>query len=79
MSKPCINEEENTMGSRVTIDTTFQQVIEMGPKALEVLKKYRLACVGCGGARNETIAKGAMAHGLDAEELVRDLNNALKK
>ncbi|PLY04558.1 MAG: disulfide oxidoreductase [Desulfuromonas sp.] len=66
------------MSAKVTDQTTFQQVIDMGPKALEVLKKYRLACVGCGGARNETIAKGAMAHGLDADELVRDLNSALK-
>lgn len=66
------------MSSKVTTSTTFQQVIDMGPKALEVLKKYRLACVGCGGARNETILKGAMAHGLDAEELVRELNKALK-
>ena len=63
----------------VTEQTTFQQVIEMGPKALEVLKKNNLACVGCGGARNETIVKGAMAHGLDAQELIRDLNEAFKK
>lgn len=67
------------MSSKVTEQTTFQQVIEMGPKALEVLKKYNLACVGCGGARNETMLKGAMAHGLDAQALIRDLNEALKK
>jgi len=67
------------MSTKITDQTTFQQVIDMGPKAIEVLNKYRLACVGCGGARNETIAKGAMAHGLDAAELVRDLNTALNK
>lgn len=67
------------MASKVSDQTTLKQVIEMGPNAIEVLKKYGLACVGCGGARNETIAKGAMAHGLDAAELVRELNAALKK
>jgi len=67
------------MAPKVTDQTTLMQVIELGPKAIEVLKKYGLACIGCGGARNETIAKGAMAHGLNAEELVRELNTALKK
>ena len=67
------------MSPKVSADTTFQQVIEMGPNALKVLKKYNLACVGCGGAKHETITKGAMAHGLDADELIRDLNQALKK
>jgi len=66
------------MAPKVNENTTFQQVIDMGPKALEVLKKYKLACVGCGGARNETIIKGAMAHGLDPNELIEDLNKALK-
>ena len=51
----------------------------MGPKAIEVLKKYHLGCIGCAGARNETIVKGAMAHGLDADELIADLNKALSK
>lgn len=66
------------MAPKITEQTTFQQIIEMGPKALEVLKKYRLACVGCGGARNETVLKGAMAHGLDPQALIDDLNKALK-
>jgi len=66
------------MSPKITGSTTFQQVIEMGPKAVDVLKRYQLACVGCGGARNETILKGAQAHGLDADELISELNKALK-
>lgn len=67
------------MSQQITKDMTFAQVMRMSPEVLKVLAKYRLGCVGCMGAQNESLEKGAIAHGLDVEELLQDLNAIFAK
>ncbi|NJC87616.1 MAG: DUF1858 domain-containing protein [Desulfuromonas sp.] len=62
------------MSTTITKDMTFHQVMRMNPEVLKVLGKFQLGCVGCMGAQHETLEQGAMAHGLDVEELLRELN-----
>lgn len=62
------------MTKKITQDMTFHQVLQMSPEVVKVLAKYRLGCVGCMGAVNETLAQGAIAHGLDVADILRDLN-----
>lgn len=59
-------------------DMTFHQVMQMDPRVLDVFSKYNLGCVGCMGAANETIEMGAMAHGLNVDDLLKDLNAAVE-
>jgi len=67
------------MSQQITKDMTFLQVMRMNPKVLKVLDRYQLGCIGCMGAKHETIEKGAMAHGLDVEELLEALNAIFEK
>lgn len=60
--------------SIVTKDMTFHQVMRLKPEVVKVLAKFNLGCVGCMGAQHETLAQGALAHGLDIEELLQELN-----
>lgn len=53
--------------------------MRMSPEVLKVLAKYQLGCVGCMGAQNESLEKGAIAHGLDVDELLQDLNAIFAK
>jgi len=53
---------------------TFHDVMRMSPEVIKVLAKYRLGCVGCMGAMHETLEQGAMAHGLNVDDLLKDLN-----
>ncbi len=62
------------MADQVTKDMTFHQVLKMSPEVAKVLGKYQLGCVGCMVAMNETLEQGAMAHGLDVQDILRDLN-----
>jgi len=62
------------MADPITKDMTFHQVLKMSPEVAKVLGKYHLGCVGCMGAMNETLEQGAMAHGLDVQDILRDLN-----
>ena len=60
---------------QITADMTFNQVFRLVPAAGKMLRdKFNLACLGCGGAEHETIRLGAMNHGLDVEDLLRELN-----
>ena len=65
------------MSPQITKDMTFHQVMRMSPEVLKVLARFNLGCAGCMGAQHETLEKGAMAHGLDVEELLAALNAVL--
>jgi len=67
------------MSQTVTKDMTFHQVMRMNSEVLKVLAKFQLGCVGCMGAQSETLEKGAIAHGLDIDELLQELNAIFDK
>lgn len=54
--------------------TNIAAMLQSYPQTAVVLKKYRLGCIGCHGVKHETIARGAVAHGLDLNALLHDLN-----
>jgi hybrid cluster-associated redox disulfide protein len=58
---------------------TFYQVMRISPEVLKVLTKFQLGCAGCMGAQHETLENGALAHGLDIDELLEELNAACGK
>jgi hybrid cluster-associated redox disulfide protein len=62
------------MSDKITKDMTFHQVLQMSPEVAKVLGKFNLGCIGCMGAMNETLEQGATAHGLDVNDILRDLN-----
>lgn len=57
--------------------TNIATMLQDHPQTAVVLKKYRLCCVGCHGVKHETIERGAIAHGVDLNALLHDLNAAL--
>lgn len=67
------------MSQKITKDMTFHQVMQMSPEVVKVLSKFRLGCVGCMGAMNESLEQGATAHGLDVNDLLRALNAIFEK
>lgn len=67
------------MPQQISKDMTFHQVMRMNPEVLKVLAKFNLGCVGCMGAQHESLEKGAMAHGLDVDELLQELNAIFDK
>jgi hybrid cluster-associated redox disulfide protein len=58
----------------ITKDMTFHEVMSKSPEVVKVLGSFNLGCVGCMGAQHETLAQGAIAHGLDVDELLTALN-----
>ncbi|WP_243371708.1 DUF1858 domain-containing protein [Geotalea sp. SG265] len=62
------------MSQQITKDMTFAQVMRLHPDVVKVLAKYNLGCVGCMGAQNESLEQGCNAHGLNVDDVVKDLN-----
>jgi len=60
---------------KITKDMTFAEILEMNKEAGEKLGEKGLFCGGCPMAAFETLENGAKAHGVDADDLVRELND----
>jgi len=65
--------------AKIKKDMTFNEVMRTYPDTIKVFRKYGMECIGCLGAELESIENGAIAHGVDLESLLGDLNKALKK
>ena len=61
----------------ITKDWSITDIVEKYPQTVQVLLKYGMHCFGCMAARFENIEQGAMAHGINVEQLMLDLNNAI--
>lgn len=64
---------------KITKDMGIQDVVDKYPQLVPVFFKYGLGCLGCAAARFESIEQGAMAHGIDVDALIADLNKALEQ
>ena len=62
------------MKNKITKEMSFSEIIEKHPKAIEILLGKGMHCIGCPMAQMESLEQGALAHGLDADEIVKELN-----
>ena len=66
------------MMTKVTKDTMIGELLDIDAEAAApVLLEIGMHCLGCPASQMETIEEAAMVHGVDADELVRQLNEKL--
>jgi hybrid cluster-associated redox disulfide protein len=70
------NMEGKTM--KVNKEMSIHDIVNKYPQTIDVFMKHGMGCLGCAAARFENLAQGAMAHGIDADKLVEDLNKNLQ-
>jgi len=63
---------------KITKDMTFAELISADADVAMKLAERGLFCGGCPMAQFETIEDGANAHGVDADELIKELNSRKK-
>ena len=61
----------------ITGDMSIQEIIRDYPASIEVFEKYRLGCIRCMAAKFESLEEGLRAHGLDVDEILRELNRVV--
>ena len=55
-------------------DTTIGEILEKAPEKAEILLEIGMHCLGCPASQAETLEEACMVHGIDVEELVKNLN-----
>lgn len=66
------------MKKKITKKTKLSELAE-NPEAAEILFKHGLTCMGCPMAMQETIEQGCLAHGLNPDKVIEEINKKTKK
>ena len=61
----------------ITKDMSIKEVVQQYPDTIEVFMNSGMGCVGCAAAHFENIEQGALAHGIDVDGLIKELNAAV--
>lgn len=60
-------------------EQTILELIQQHPEVIEYLMQKGFHCIGCGAAAFETIEQGAIVHGMNPDQLIKELNEFVKK
>ncbi len=67
------------MAKEITRKMCINEVIQTYPETIPVFLQHGLSCIGCALSQFETIEQGALAHGMDVDTLIKDINGTIKK
>lgn len=62
---------------KITREMTIGEVVRNYPDSVEILFSFGMGCVGCPSAQAETLEEACVVHGIDAEQLVKALNEVI--
>jgi hybrid cluster-associated redox disulfide protein len=60
-------------------DMKIEEVVSEYPETMMVFMRHGLHCVGCYVSAFESIEEGALAHGINVDALVSDLNKVISE
>lgn len=63
----------------VTKDMLIGQILQEDATVAPILMASGMHCIGCPASQGESLEEAAMVHGLDADELVAQINEYLAK
>lgn len=61
----------------ISKDITIGELLNTNSGVIPILLNAGMHCFGCPSAQGETIEEAAFVHGLDADELVAEINKFL--
>ncbi len=61
----------------ITKDTIIGDVLDKYPQTAPIFLSIGMHCLGCPASRGESVADACMVHGVDADELIAKLNDAV--
>jgi hybrid cluster-associated redox disulfide protein len=70
---------EEMAKDKINGEMSIVEIVQKYPETAEVFLKHGMHCIGCAAARFETLAEGAMAHGIDMDVFLKDLNKVANK
>ena len=67
------------MAKEITKDTLIGELLAEHIETAPVLLGIGMHCLGCPSSQGETIGEAALVHGVDADELVKALNDKISE
>ena len=61
----------------ITKDTIIGEILDMDQTTAPFFLEMGMHCLGCPSSRGETVEQACMVHGVDADELLKKLNEHL--
>jgi hybrid cluster-associated redox disulfide protein len=58
----------------ITKDMLIGDILDMAPQTAPYFMEMGMHCLGCPASRMESIEEACMVHGVDADDLVAELN-----
>ena len=55
-------------------DTKIGEILEKAPEKAEILLEAGMHCLGCPASQGETIEEACAVHGIDVDEIIKELN-----
>lgn len=65
--------------ARVTKSTMIGELLMIDENVAPILLNIGMHCLGCPSSQMETIEEAAMVHGIDADDLVEEINTFLSQ
>ena len=59
---------------KIEKDMTIGEILEMAPEKAEILMNAGMHCLGCPASQGETLEEACEVHGIDVEEVLKELN-----
>jgi len=63
----------------ITKETPIDAIVQNYPQTIRVFLDHGMMCIGCAAARFEDLEQGALVHGIDVDDLLRDLNAVVEE
>ena len=67
------------MTERISKDMIIADMLKIDAGIAAILMAAGMHCIGCPSAQGESLEEAAMVHGLNADELVANVNDYLSK
>lgn len=65
------------MAAQIRKDMIIGELIQIDQRLIPLLMEAGMHCLGCPSAQAESLEEACMVHGIDADELVKKLNEFL--
>ena len=62
----------------ITKDMIISDVINANPELVRTFFEHGMMCIGCPASQGESIGQASMVHGINTDELITALNEALQ-
>ena len=65
--------------AKITKDTIIGDILDIAPQAAPVFMSIGMHCLGCPASQGETVEQACQVHGVDANELLAQVNKLIGK